>query len=212
MSRFHNYLNKAIITIDNASYKHRISASLAKVHNNSRGAMFSILGNEFLKDKIYFTLLRDDPETINGSIDKKTLEIFIEIGMSHVLFTPFHILTDSLTEIISHELVHREQLVRSKGRAKFEKLKGEVTKAKVKKYSANKQEIMAYANQTVLSLGHEGFTDEEIIDMCKNPRKWLSRLENSRTHLDIYLVDYFRDDSSVANRFKKAVVAYLEKK
>ncbi|MFA5025427.1 MAG: hypothetical protein WC503_02910 [Candidatus Shapirobacteria bacterium] len=212
MSKFLNYITEAVITADHQSLKNRILSSLSKVPANSRGALFSILGHEFLKDKIYFSLLKNSPETIDGYIDKKTLEIFIEIGRSHVLFTPFPILTDNLVEIISHEFVHREQLERSEGKARFEKLEGEVTRAKVKKYSANVQEIMAYAYQTVLSLRHEGFTDEEIIDMCKNPKKWLDRLENSRTHLDIYLVDYFRDDSSVANRFKKYIVAYLEKK
>jgi hypothetical protein len=212
MSRFLDYIIESVITIDNKFLKNRILSSLSKVPANSRGAMFLVLGHEFLKDKIYFSLLKNSPETIDGYIDKKTLEIFIEIGRSHVLFTPFPILADNLVEIISHELVHRTQLERSEGKARFERLEGEVTKAKVKKYSANTQEIMAYAYQSVLSLRHEGFTDEEIINMCKNPKKWLDRLEDSRTHLDIYLVDYFRDDSAEANRFKKYIVAYLEKK
>jgi len=209
--KFLEYINEAVIGTYIKNLKQDLHTALVKVPINSRGSMFYILNKYFDKDKINFKLSRKNKEGIEGYIDPETLKIDIEIGIVHVLFTEISMLVQHLSEVITHELIHRDQISKSNKKASLYKMSGNDTKAKAKEYLANKYEIMAYAAQTVLALRHEGFDDESIISMCKDPEAWYDRLLNSRAHIDIYLIDFFKATDPTAKKFKKYVVEYLEK-
>jgi hypothetical protein len=113
-----------------------------------------------------------------------------------------------LIETMEHELVHREQLIRSGGKSHTLSLE-DIDDTNIDQYLADKPEIMTYAIQTVTTLRHEGYKDAQIIDMLRNPKKWDSKIVKSRSHLELYLT-IFKKDSYQVKRLKKQIIQYME--
>jgi hypothetical protein len=78
----------------------------------------------------------------------------------------------------------------------------------VDQYLSDKMEILAYAEQIVTTLRNENYSDSQIIDMIRNPKKWISKIVKSRSHLEMYM-EVFKKDSYQVKRLKKQMIQYI---
>jgi hypothetical protein len=205
--KFLNYLSEAPIIIDLPALKQRIE-KIFNINPRNKMGLVDDLNKEFKPDDIDFTVLHvpGQDDTINAFIFPETLEISLEIGIK-LLGLSNKELINRIIETLEHELVHKEQLKRSGGKAHTESMEN-IDASNVDQYLSDKMEIMAYAEQIVTTLRNENYSDSQIIDMIRNPKKWTSKIVKSRSHLEIYM-EVFKKDIYQVKRLKKIMIQYI---
>jgi hypothetical protein len=212
--KFNTYITEAPIKIDKPKLKSRLENAFA--HSNvDRTSLIDDLNSEFKKDRIYFEIVTTKPgnELIQGSIDKKTLKIYIEVGIARLAYDPTTSLITRTLEALEHELVHRQQQISSHGKMKTfippeEAYADEVDHDTISKYLADKGELMAYAIETVTVLKHDGYDNKDILAMVKSPEKWNDEIEQSRSFLAQYLI-VFGSKSYQYKRLAKYIYQHI---
>jgi len=200
--KFKEYLSEAPIRIDLSNLRHRLD----KAFNNYN--LIDGLNKEFKRDDITFSSsnLHGEDDVVNAFTFPETLEIEVVIGVQLLGLTDKELM-DRLVETLEHEMVHREQLKRSDGKAHSVSMET-IDADNVDQYLSDKQEIMAYAIQIVTTLRNENYTDIQIIDMIRRPKNWANKIVKSRSHLEMYL-DVFKKDSYQVKRLKKQMIQYI---
>jgi hypothetical protein len=204
--KFNSFLTEAPIRIDLSILRSRLQTVFSKHPRNKMGLIDS-LNKEFTPDDVDFTVSHERPDVIEAYTFPETLEISVEIGVELMSLSNKELI-NRLIEAMEHEFVHREQLIRSSGKAHTVSLE-KIDADNVDQYLADKSEIMAYAIQTVTTLRNEGYKDSQIIDMLRNQEKWMNKITKSRSHLEIYL-NIFKLNSYQVKRLKKQIVQYLQ--
>lgn len=206
--KFVNYINEAPIKIDISSLRDRLEKVFIKHPHNKMG-LLDDLNKEFKPDDIDFTISPDrmSADTMNAFTFPETLEISIEIGVNLLRLSNKEFI-NRVIETLEHELVHKQQLIRSGGKAFTTRLP-EINPDNVEQYLADKGEIMSYAIQIVTTLRNEGYKDSQIIDMLRDQKKWTTKIVKSRSHLEMYL-EVFKKDSYQVKRLKKQIVQYMQ--
>ena len=119
-----------------------------------------------------------------------------------------------LENIIAHELVHREQLVRmgQKGIDSLIKkidnmhsIESEEESGKV--YFNMPTELMAFAKQSMLELIMNGINKEKILEDLKTNSGLANLLNNSDSFLQLYY--FYKKDSKQFHRFTKYLYEYV---
>src|SRR5574343_276224 len=75
----------------------------------------------------------------------------------------FDCFSNALKDILNHELVHREQLIRSGNKATGD------SPSQIFKYLGNKMELMAFAKSAVTQYRNLGHADAQILDLVRDP-------------------------------------------
>jgi len=203
------YLSEAPIRIDLGALKNKLNKVFEKPYR-SAGTLINNLNKEFKVNDIAFVVSTepDEVDVINAHIYPDDLLINVIIGKNLLFLKPSG-LVKKLIEALEHELIHREQLIRADGKLQGCKL-ASIDADNIDQYLSDKQEIMAYAAEIVTSFRNKGYKDNQIIDMLRSPKKWLTKTVKSRGHLEMYM-DVFEKDSPVIKRLKKQIIRYLEK-
>ena len=175
-------------------------------------SLIDTLNKEFKPERIYFELMgQEGRDLIQGSRDRKTLKIYIEVGILRLANDPTDKLINRFIECIQHEMIHREQMVRSGGKLKFfippEDVE-HIDADTLSKYYNDKSELMAYSIETVTILRHEGYTDNQILAMVKYPKKFDVKIEKSEAHLAEY-IRAFGVNSPQYKKFVTTVYQYI---
>ena len=209
--RLNNYLSEAVIKIDVTEVRKRLDNIIniiASQNYDDSAKIVKQLNRVFKAYNITFDVVSGD--LIDGGTNADTLNIYVDIGediLFDVVNDPIRI-KERIIGVIKHELVHREQLKRSKSKTFFDK-PFVVSRDTIGKYLADKHESMAFAGQTVDALRGKGYSDGDIIDMLKNITKWKDRLDNDDSgYLSTYIEIFGKNDSTV-RRFKKYILQYL---
>jgi hypothetical protein len=216
--RFTAFISEAPIVIDMSPYKTKLKRILARRKNpisyDSIG-LIDVLNNEFKPERIFFEIMigKTTRDLIQGSIDRKTLQIYIEVGLLRLANDSTEALIRRFIEAMEHELVHREQSTRSGGKLKYTEPPGndEEDLRAYNKYFADKSEIMAYAIESIRILRHEGYKDDQIIDMLRRPAELDSKIGKSQSLLYDYIM-MFGTKSPQYKKLSKYMMQYLEKK
>lgn len=114
----------------------------------------------------------------------------------------------ALDRVLSHELVHQEQLKRVNWKnVKNVALMDSMNIKDLKKYLSDKQEIMAFAKQTSVEFLQHELTFEEILSALKNPSKNPAIIELS-TIMSLYM-DTFETTEKEWKLYMKYVYQYI---
>jgi len=159
------------------------------------------------------------------SYDSGLIEISIEDNF-YEIFEYDDIWNDflkTLKRIISHELIHREQINKVKNKAKNKS--GEVLSkladneedtvqgtGNIRKYLSNKWEAMAFAKEAVQEFKDIGYSNKDILNRIKNPFNNNIYPSNSESHVFYRYTDYFESGEVPLQRFLKYMQQYLVEK
>jgi len=213
--KFLNYMTEAVIRTANLDV---IEDRIKKVFDSLRTYNLlqrctlipKALQKEFIDMDLQFAPGYHSPDEILGFTFPDGV-ISIDIGVGRFSSKDDKLIGD-LMGVLKHELVHREQLKKSSGHSS-DKAKGmsSINAENIDTYLADKMELMAYAVQIVTLLRNEKYTDAQIIDMLRNPKKWIANIVKSESHLEIYM-NIFDKNSATIKRLKKYIIEYLDDK
>lgn len=193
--RFSEFILEAPIRIDLEPIRLRLQKVFDE-HQNDRESLIEGLNQEFKSDVISFLVNPKQKTDIDGYTYPDLLDIEIEIRKGYLSIVKDKTLLSRILEVMEHELVHRQQLLKHRATGRYypqtspgydaEAIKNNDDLAAIK-YLSDKQEIMALAVQTVTTLRHEGYKDIQIIDMLRRPARWENKIRKSRSHLEAYM-------------------------
>lgn len=210
--RFKEFVNEAAIHVDmtliNAKIKH-----IKTLDIKTESKLVDVLNLLFKHEDIEFKLDLSRAGTNGcggGTIGYRdnSLIVFINIVANAVKFLKkkFPLFAMTLSSIIEHELIHKDQLSKTPKNAAIKA--SSAIHGQADAYFANKNEIMAYANTIVRELQGAGHTDKDILEIIKHATMY--RDEMIPPALRIYL-DKFYNTPKVLNRIYKYMYAYLTK-
>lgn len=115
---------------------------------------------------------------------------------------------DEMKSLVRHELVHREQAVRSKGLAfRGSDDEDEDPKKLTMAYKlSNPHEISAYADQIIAQLRSKGFKDRDIAQSAQYDPKILNNSNYWQLYQKTFAVS---DPKKILNRLRKTIVDIL---
>jgi hypothetical protein len=168
---------------------------------------------------VHYTLIHDKPRyscIVNAMVDSALdyITIFIdEQSFTRILHSyiedknsdEWKDFLDTLSEVISHELVHMEQYNRRRTQPVTNKLS---RKYKSLSYYHMRDELMAHAGSAVREWLMYGFTKEKIKMMLQNTKKYEHDLLKSTSYSDFR--DALKDSPLTWKRFLKYIYQYLE--
>jgi len=191
-------LDEAVIHVYSQSYMDILDHTSfhSRIFNCKTNSDFIIVLNKAFKSRNVLFIQKGN--RFGSTTDKSGI---IKIFVDHDYFKSYN--TDiikfksKLKNILNHELVHREQ---SK-KVNWIKYKGSLNIVNKKKYPANKQEIMAYANTIVEMLYKKYFSDKNVLDFLRTPIR-------GNKIFDEY-IDLFGSDSKEMKLLYKYMYEYI---
>lgn len=165
------------------------------IYYTSTDTLIDTLNDIFFKDFITFVVSTKRNATTDN---KGNITINVSSNFYDIFVNDYNTIRDNISYILTHELVHREQVKRIDW-SKYNK-KDIVTH---KDYMGNKQEIMAFARNTIIELRSMfKWQENKIFDFLRTP---VSDISDT---FDIY-INHFKNDKKVMNRLFKYMYQYL---
>lgn len=212
--RFLKFINEATVNVDMTDINTRIKA-IKKLDIPNLAQGIEALNSLFKDVGINFNL--KSGKSLNGTglaggmtYNDGNIKVYLYQDFFDVIENNFVSFAMTLSRILEHELIHREQddkinpdklsNVQSKYYDKHIKPKD------IKSYLSGKDEIMAHANSIVRKLQHDGITNEEILELLRHINEY------DYQELPMHLQDYtreFKDNPKVLKRLYKYMYQYV---